>query len=258
MKLHTERLGHGPNRVLALHDWTSTRRTYDAVRPFLDLERFTYALVELRGYGQTRALSGAYTSAEVSQDLRDTAEGLGWDRYHLIGHSMTGLPSLRAAKEHGAAIQSLVLVTPIPATGLPADADGRRMFEAAASDDETFASIARMLSSSRLPETWYRAKLAQQRAEISREAFLGYLRMWTTENISDQLGPLATRTLVLAGAHDFEFFSLKNLQALLSANVPQARYELLNDAGHFPMSETPLRFVRLVEDFLLEGARDAA
>lgn len=258
MKLHTELVGHGPTRVLALHDWTSTRRTYDACRDFLDLERFTYALVELRGYGKTHALSGDFTSAEVSQDLRDTAEGLGWDRYHLIGHSMTGLPSLRATKEHGAAVQSLVLVTPIPATGLPADDYGRRMFEEAASDDETFVSIARMLSSSRLPETWYRAKLAQQRAEISREAFLGYLKMWTTENLADQLGPLATQTLVLAGAHDFEFFSLKNLQALLGPNVPHARYEMLHDAGHFPMSETPLRFVRLIEDFFLEGTRHAA
>jgi pimeloyl-ACP methyl ester carboxylesterase len=258
MKLHTELVGHGPNRVLVLHDWTSTHRTYDACQAFFDLERFTYALVELRGYGKTHARSGDFSSAEVSQDLRDTAEALGWDRYHLIGHSMTGLPSLRATKEHGAAIQSLVLVTPIPATGLPADDDGRRKFEAAADDDETFVSIARMLSSSRLPETWYRAKLAQQRAEISREAFLGYLKMWTTENISAALGTLNTPTLVLVGAHDFEFFSLKNLQALLSANVPQARYELLNDAGHFPMSETPLRFVRLIEDFFLEGSRHAA
>ena len=44
-------------------------------------------------------------------------------------------------------------------------------------------------------------RLAQQRAEISREAFLGYLKMWTTENLADQLGPLATQTLVLVGAH---------------------------------------------------------
>lgn len=254
MNLNPEIVGHGPIRVIALHDWTSTKDTYAACRAFFDTERFTYALLELRGYGASRVHSGIYSSEEVSCDIGDTARALGWDSYHLMGHSMTGMPSLRATRDHAKAIRSLTLVTPIPASGLPADADGRKMFEASADGDETFLQIARMLSSARLPETWYRQKLVQQRSTITREAYLGYLNMWTREDISAQLGALHVPAQVLVGANDYEFFSLENLRGSIEKNLPAATYEVLQDASHFPMAETPLRFVRLIEDFMSSHA----
>jgi hypothetical protein len=40
------------------------------------------------------------------------------------------------------------------------------------------------------------------------------------------------------------------LRPLLAESIPAAAYEVLGEAGHYPMVETPLRFVRLVEDFV--------
>ncbi len=250
MNLNPELIGHGPIRVMALHDWTSTSETYAACQPYFDTERFTYALPDLRGYGASRAHSGNYSSQEIALDINDTAKALGWDAFHLIGHSMSGMPAQRVARESAGAIRSLILVTPVPASGVPADADARTMLEASAEDDASFVSVTKMMSSDRLPESWYRQKLAQQRSAIARTAYLGYLDMWTREDIAAQLGPLQTPALVLVGAHDFQFFALDNLRSRLGANLPAAAYEVLPDAGHYPMAETPLRFVRLIEDFM--------
>lgn len=42
---HTVR-GHGPAKVLVLHDWLGDRRSWDPVLPYLDEERFTWAVAD--------------------------------------------------------------------------------------------------------------------------------------------------------------------------------------------------------------------
>ena len=83
--------GHGPEKVLVLHDWMGDAANYDPVLPYLDTDMYTYVLADLRGYGKSQHLRGAYTVDEVTADAFRLTAQLDWDRFHLIGHSMTGM-----------------------------------------------------------------------------------------------------------------------------------------------------------------------
>ncbi|MFF5422575.1 alpha/beta fold hydrolase, partial [Streptomyces misionensis] len=82
--------GDGPHKVIAVHGWLADRSAYAPVLPDLDLASFQYAVVDLRGYGEARDASGAYTTAEGAADVLALADRLGWERFSLIGHSMGG------------------------------------------------------------------------------------------------------------------------------------------------------------------------
>src|SRR5262245_24001961 len=110
--------GRGPSRVLVLHDWLGDRRNWDPLLPYLDAERFTYAFVDLRGYGGSRALTGSYTATEAASDALAVATSLGWWRFAAVGHSMSGLIVQELAASAPARVEKLVAVTPVGPAGL--------------------------------------------------------------------------------------------------------------------------------------------
>jgi hypothetical protein len=82
---------------MVMHDWNGDHTTYDPMIPYLDGAAFTYAFVDLRGYGRSWEVSGEYTCAEIARDCLEIADELGWQRLHVIGHSMTGMATQRIA-----------------------------------------------------------------------------------------------------------------------------------------------------------------
>lgn len=87
--------GSGAHKVLAVHGWFADRSAYATVLPDLDRASFSYALVDLRGYGEARDATGSYTTAEAAVDLVELADRLGWERFSVLGHSMGGAVAQR-------------------------------------------------------------------------------------------------------------------------------------------------------------------
>lgn len=245
-------VGNGAERVIALHDWTSTSASYAGLHGIVDRNRFTYCFMDHRGYGGSCGISGEHTAREAAGDVVRLADALGWERFHLIGHSMSGKIAQRVTLDHKARVKSLIAVTPVPASGVPIDATSRALFESAADNDDNWKSIARMLTDGRLGEAWYAAKLASFKDNVDRVAFLGFLEMWTGENFAAELGVIELPTLVVMGGHDMEIFREPSLRELIGRHFPAARFETLQECGHYPMAEVPIRFVRLIEDFMAE------
>ena len=74
--------GNGPVRVIALHDWSvDARGDYDPVKPYLDQDKFTIAFADVRGYGDSKSMTGQYTTTEIANDVEQLANSLGWDRF---------------------------------------------------------------------------------------------------------------------------------------------------------------------------------
>ena len=90
--------GCGPEGVLVLHDWNGDHTNYDAMLAYLDTSTFSYAFADLRGFGRSRDVAGQYTLTEILRDCLNVADALGWRRFHIIGHSMTGIATQRIAR----------------------------------------------------------------------------------------------------------------------------------------------------------------
>ena len=84
-------IGNGPSKVIVIHDWSQDATSNDAIKPFLDKDAFTFALVDVRGYGKSIDQTAEYTATEIVKDITEIADKLEWSEFSLIGHSMTGM-----------------------------------------------------------------------------------------------------------------------------------------------------------------------
>lgn len=71
--------------------------------------------VDCRDYGLSRDLWGEHTCEEMAGDAIALASELGWKRFDMVGHSMSGLPVQRVADEN--CVKSAGVITPVPASG---------------------------------------------------------------------------------------------------------------------------------------------
>lgn len=239
--------GTGSEHVMVLHDWNGDHTTYDPVRPYLDGITFTYVFVDLRGYGDSRGLTGDYTAREAAADCLAVAETLGWTRFHVVGHSMTGMVAQRLAADAGDRIKSVVAVCPISAAGSPAPAEALAFFALTTEDDDAFRRMIRFVSGD-LSDQWAEAKLRQCRLTVDPACRAGYLRMLTTAFVEDVRG-LETPFLVLIGERDPGLDEAEMEKTFLALH-PNAKVQVIADCGHYPMQERPPLFATLVERYL--------
>jgi 3-oxoadipate enol-lactonase len=245
--------GHGPLHVLVLHDWFCDHSSWDATLPYLTPDRFTYIFGDLRGYGASREIEGANTLDEAARDTIAIADKVGWSRFSLIGHSMSGLIVQRVAQLAPERIARIVAVTPVsPAgMGLPAAAVEHFREIAFADDKQRFSALSPMWGN-RLSETWIRYKLRRWRETVSPAAAAKYVEMWGCCDVSQGARGLETPMLIVAAAQDAPPFQAAALEASMLPYYPNARLISLGDSGHYPMQEQPPVLATAIERFLSE------
>lgn len=242
-------LGSGPEHVLVMHDWNGDHTTYDAIIPYLDGSAFTYAFVDLRGYGKSREMTGEYTVKEVAADCLEVVDELGWQRFHVMGHSMTGMATQRIALDAGARVKSSIAVCPVSAAGMPMDAETWGFFSGTTQNDDAFRGLMKVVTSD-LSDRWAEAKLKQNRETTAPECRLGYLAMFAKTNFAEEVQGLATPYLVVVGENDAEGLDAAAMNDTFLAWHPNAELVVMANCGHYPMQESPPRFATVIETFL--------
>ncbi len=248
-------LGSGPEHVLVLHDWNGDHASYRSMWPSLDGRHFTYAFVDLRGYGASRGLIGDYTAREIAADCLAVADHLGWARFHLIGHSMTGVAVQRMAVDAPARIISVVGLCPMSAAGSPASDEAREFFLSTAEDDDAFRRLLTFVTGD-LSAAWIEMKLAHNRATVSPAARRGYLDMFWRADFVDEVRGLKTPFLVVVGDKD-PGLDVALMRRTFLAWHPNAELRVIPNCGHYPMEECPPYLAGLIERFLGEQAVQA-
>jgi 3-oxoadipate enol-lactonase len=241
--------GNGPEHVLVMHDWNGDHSNYDGILPYLDGATFTYAFVDLRGYGASSGISGQYTVAEIAGDCLEVADELGWQRFHVMGHSMTGMATQRIALDAFSRVKSAVAVCPISAAGSPMDEENWGFFSSTIENDDAFRGLIKFVTGE-LSDQWAEVKLRQNRATTTPDARSGYLTMFSKTNFSDEVRGLETPFLVVVGEHDAEGLNESAMQDTFLAWHPNAEVVVIPNVGHYPMQESPPCFAALVEGFL--------
>src|SRR5580700_2224103 len=125
-------VGSGDHHVLALHGWFGSARGWGSLPDYLDGSSYTYVFMDLRGYGGRKQDPGDFTMEEAAADAVVLADEQGWDRFSLIGHSMSGQAIQHVLLAEPGRVRRLVALNPVPATGLPFDEDAWSLFSGAA------------------------------------------------------------------------------------------------------------------------------
>lgn len=257
--------GHGPV-LLLVHGMAGRSATW---KPVMDLlaDRFTVVAPDLPGHGRTDKPRGDYSLGAYASFLRDLLLELGHDRATVVGQSLGGGITMQFAYQHPEFCERLVLVgsgglgtevSPLlraltapgveyvlPVAFLPAIRDGIGKVGG------LFAKVG-LRPAPQTVQMW-NAYDSLGDGE-TRTAFLHTLRSVVDlqgQRVSalDKLYLAATMpTLIVWGDQD----PIIPVQHALDAHeaIPGSRLELFAGAGHFPHAEEPLRFARLLADFV--------
>ena len=243
--------GNGPQRVVVLHGWMGDYSVFRPMFDFLDTETFTYAFVDYRGYGKSKEFAGDYTMAEIAADALALADHLGWQKFHLIGHSMGGMAVQRIAVDAPERVQSVVALTPVPASGVTFDDETWSLFSDAVDEPEKRTAVTNFGTGGRLTQRWLDMMTRNSVANSSVEAFRGYLTAWAKTDFAAEAEGLETPFLVLIGEYDGAL-SAEFMRDTFLKWYPNATLETIKNAGHYPMYETPVMLATLMETHMKE------
>src|SRR4051794_24109288 len=257
--------GSGPVLVL-IHGITGTSDTWSKILPYL-AERFTVLAPDLLGHGESAKPRGDYSLGAYASGIRDLLIALGHERATFVGHSLGGGVAMQLAYQFPEHCERLVLVasgglgreiTPVlRAASLP----GSEFVLPLLTDDRIVGvgrAVGRLLGRVGLRVHTDLAEVLRGHASLSdgdaRAAFLHTLR-----TIVDPLGQRvdASDRLYLAQAIPFLLVWGERDPIIPVAHgraahalVPGSRLEVFPNAGHFPHLDDPLRFVRVLTDFI--------
>jgi pimeloyl-ACP methyl ester carboxylesterase len=243
-------LGSGEHHVLAVHGWFGSARGWGGLPGYLDGAAHTYVFTDLRGYGDRKQAGGAFTMEEAAADALALAGELGWDRFSVLGHSMGGKVAHQMLLQAPDRVRKIVAVSPVPAAGVPMDEQTWALFEGAAGEPANRAAIIDFTTGSRLTKSFVDGVVRHSLANSATEAFGAYLPSWARADFSGQVIPgTGVPVKVIVGENDPALSAALMKQTWLTY-FPAAELEVLANAGHYPMFETPVALATSIEEFL--------
>jgi 3-oxoadipate enol-lactonase len=245
-----ERIGSGERRLLVMNDWVSDTSSWEGARYVFDTQNFTWLLVDLRGYGRSRHLRGQYTVEEVATDVLALATELGWERFSVVGHSMTTLVALHLAQTQPERVERAVLVAPVPPRGLGVDAGvlGYLQGMARGTVADRVAGLKATFGDAWSDRFWqFKAERWLSCAEP--DAAAAYAKIFACDGLPDPTATVSRPVLVITGERDGAASRSAAMRAALEPLCSQLQVQPLQDCGHYPMQEAPPLVTTLIERF---------
>lgn len=215
-------------------------------------QRYQVVSFDNRGFGESDAPPGPYTTAQLAQDALAVLDATEIDRAHVIGISLGGMVAQELVLTRPERVRKLVLCSTTPggpkSVPMPEQTvalmgrqpeldpqDALRLFVVNALSPDPPAELVEEIVAYRAanpphPAGW----LAQASAGAAHDAMA-------------RLGAIDLPTLIVHGTADNVVDS--GNAPLLAEGIPGARLELFEGSGHLLPWERPAEFAALVEEF---------
>ena len=251
--LYYEDLGTGQPLLLS-HSWFCNGQQWPQVP---DLVAAGYRVLNLdnRGHGRSGPHAEPYSLWDMSEDLIAVLDHAGVDRAVLVGLSVGGFCAIRTALRHPERVGGLVLADTSADTAalsgkvkaaLLSPVARNRWGKSIAIDTVVNVLFGQTTRRGRpeLVEQWRKTFGEQDVASMLTmlRSFLG------RDDVSSRLGEITVPTMVIVGEEDVDPGVLAS--ARIAARIPDARFEVLPDAGHLSAIEQPEAFGERLLDFL--------
>ncbi len=249
VSLHYALTGTGRSVVL-MHELGGTLHSWDGVAPRL-AEYFRVLRYDQRGAGLSEKVRHEFTNDMLVKNFEAIAAAFNLPPpYHFVTVAAAATQALRFAEKYPDRVGALVLCNPAPGV------DPSR----AAALDERAAFAAREGMRTSLPTTLALSYPPTLGERAAYDAYLGrYLandpvcfgfafRALARTNMLHMLPRLRCPVMVVAGKHDT--VRPQAGSAELAKKIPGARFEIIDDGGHFLPTQAPRALTALLEDFL--------
>lgn len=260
LALNVDRYGMGPPVVL-LHGFTGSRTSwYDSVRAIEG--EFTTLSVDLIGHGWSGSppVVERYEMSRAVADLVTMVRKIGFERAIWVGYSLGGRTALQLAVEHPDAVSVLVLEGASPGLATPNERADRIAADEVLAQKVENEGVEAFIDYWQAIPLWdsqkttlsepQRVALRQQRLAQRATGLANSLRGMGTGSqawVGDRLGGLNVPVLLTAGRLDTKFSAIA---AEMAQAIPDARLEIIEDAGHCAHLEQPAAFNAVLRDFL--------
>ena len=244
-------VGEGDHAVVCLHGWFGSADGWGYLPEVVDRSRFTYVFPEMRGYGERREETGEYTMREYATDALAVADGLGLDRFSVVGHSMGGKAAASLLAQAGDRVRALVGISPVPPAPVPLDEDGRDLFFGAPEHDRNRRAIIDLTTGGRSSGAWLDGMVAFSRSASTEAAAAGAVRSWVGDDYLAEVGRPETPIACIVGETDPAMSADAMRQSWMQIYPNVTLFELAS-CGHYPMHEAPVRLATQLEAFLCD------
>lgn len=148
---------------------------------------------------------------------------------------MGGTIAMKVALARPECLRKLVLISPVPAAGVPFKDEDIRFFHSLGGSKAGSEQVLAMMMASRPSQAAFeRAVLGA--GTVSDQAFHAGFDAWRTADFADQVGKINAPTLVLGGELE-QPLSPELLKAAVVSLIPGAEFELLPGVSHYPQLE---------------------
>jgi 2-succinyl-6-hydroxy-2,4-cyclohexadiene-1-carboxylate synthase len=262
VRLHVEEAGRGEPIVL-LHGFTGSSRAMAGVAAGLS-DTYRTISIDLVGHGRSAAPRDAadYSMAACVAQLGAVLEALDLRDAHWIGYSMGGRVTLAFGVDHPARVRSALLIG--ASAGIRDEAQRQDRVRA----DEALAERIEREGVEAFVEFWISQafvvdaqRLGARGVEDARKIRLGNsahglaaslrgMGSGAQPPIHDALANAAFPMGLVVGDGDLKF---QRVAAELSRDLPNARIEIVPEAGHPAHTDNPAAFLDLARRFLADA-----
>ncbi len=198
---------HGSGEpLLLLHGLGSSGADWGFQTAVLE-SRFRLIVPDLPGCGLSAPLPRGYGIEDLAHSMWSLLDGLGVPRSSIVGFSLGGAVGLEMALQRPAAVPRLALINSLATYRID---DWRKWCEAripiALARVLGMKRMARIVAGRSFPEHWQRAMRERAIAVVGAvpaATYLGLASALERWDATDRLGSLQSRTILVAGEHDF-------------------------------------------------------